>query len=251
VLGSNEAGAFVAGLLASQTQATKIVGAAKQASSSSSSSSAADAASFSRMISSFRPLQHMFSALSYTTIGMLINAEALWPRLLFLCALVLLVYAVKFSLAACTAHLFRYAGSTSVKVGVGMAQVSEMAFVLASQGVNAGLLTQPIYDFVVGIVIASIALSYVMPHALNYGYAAAFGSGRRQRRSNNNPFSLACNTSGGAASSSSSSSSASCLCCIAAAAAAAAADATTATDAKTSMVAVEEEEAAAAAAAAV
>ncbi len=123
---SIEMGAFVAGLMISEVEY-------------------ADHA-----LATIEPLRDVFATLFFAAIGMLIDPMFLWQHLELILALVALAIAGKFAIVVPLVLAFRYPLRVAIAVGIGLAQIGEFSFVLASEGQSLGLLSREVYLLVVG-----------------------------------------------------------------------------------------------------
>ena len=111
----------------------------------------AESRELGRIMRLTEPLRDMFSAVFFVAIGMLINpvfvAEQWAPVLVILC-----VYIVaKVGACAGGALMAGCDGHTAMRVGTGMAQVGEFAFILATLGVSLGAIGPHLYPIIVAV----------------------------------------------------------------------------------------------------
>ena len=122
---SSEIGAFIAGLMISEVEY-------------------ADQA-----LAYVEPLRDVFAALFFAAIGMLIDPRFIADHLTLILGLVGLVMVGKFCLVAPLAGLFGYPLPAAVLVGLGLSQIGEFSFVLASEGQALGLVSRQLYLLIV------------------------------------------------------------------------------------------------------
>ncbi|NJM00370.1 MAG: sodium:calcium exchanger [Synechococcaceae cyanobacterium SM2_3_2] len=122
---SSEIGAFVAGLMVSEVDYAD------------------------QTLDYVEPLRDVFAALFFAAIGMLVDPYFIWAHLSLIAGLVTLAVVGKVLIITPLVRLFRYPMRTAVLVGVGLAQIGEFSFVLASEGQKAGLLSHQLYLLVV------------------------------------------------------------------------------------------------------
>ncbi|WP_013322893.1 cation:proton antiporter [Gloeothece verrucosa] len=96
------------------------------------------------------PLRDLCAALFFAAIGMLIDPLFLWNHLELILGLVALVFVGKFLIITPLVALFRYPLKTSLIAGLGLAQIGEFSFVLASEGQQLGLVSQKVYSLILG-----------------------------------------------------------------------------------------------------
>ena len=122
---SSEIGAFIAGLMISEVEYAD------------------------QTLAYVEPLRDVFAALFFAAIGMLIDPRFIADHLTLILGLVGLVMVGKFCLVAPLAGLFGYPLPSAVLVGLGLSQIGEFSFVLASEGQALGLVSRQLYLLVV------------------------------------------------------------------------------------------------------
>ncbi len=118
---SSEMGAFVAGLMISEVEYAD------------------------QTLDYVEPLRDVFAALFFASIGMLIDPLFIAEHALLISGLVALVMVGKFLITAPLALLFGYAPQSALLVGVGLSQIGEFSFVLASEGQGLGFISRSLY----------------------------------------------------------------------------------------------------------
>ena len=123
---SIEMGAFVAGLMISEVEYAD------------------------QTLTYVEPIRDIFAALFFVAVGMLIDPLFLWQHLELIIGLMLLIVAGKTLIIIPIVKLFGYSWRTSIITGLGLAQIGEFSFVLASAGQALGLVSRRIYLLIVG-----------------------------------------------------------------------------------------------------
>jgi monovalent cation:H+ antiporter-2, CPA2 family len=123
---SIEMGAFVAGLMISEVEYAD------------------------QTLAYVEPLRDIFAALFFAAIGMLIDPLFLWDNLDLILGLVSIVSIGKFVIITPLVRLFGYSLKTALITGLGLAQIGEFSFVLASEGRNLGLVSRRVYLLLLG-----------------------------------------------------------------------------------------------------
>jgi monovalent cation:H+ antiporter-2, CPA2 family len=123
---SIEMGAFVAGLMISEVEYAD------------------------QTLAYVEPLRDIFAALFFAAIGMLIDPLFLWDNLDLILGLVSIVFIGKFVIITPLVRLFGYSLKTALIAGLGLAQIGEFSFVLASEGRNLGLVSRRVYLLLLG-----------------------------------------------------------------------------------------------------
>ncbi len=123
---SIEMGAFVAGLMISEVEYAD------------------------QTLTYVEPIRDIFAALFFVAVGMLIDPVFLWQHLELIIGLMLLIVAGKTLIIIPIVKLFGYSWRTSIITGLGLAQIGEFSFVLASAGQSLGLVSRRVYLLIVG-----------------------------------------------------------------------------------------------------
>ena len=108
------------------------------------------------------PLRDIFATLFFVSVGMLIDPVFLWQNLDLILGLVALVLIGKFLMIAPLVRAFRYPWRTSLLVGLGLTQIGEFSFVLASEGRNLGLVSNRVYLLILGTTAFTLMLTPFM-----------------------------------------------------------------------------------------
>jgi monovalent cation:H+ antiporter-2, CPA2 family len=105
------------------------------------------------------PIRDIFASLFFVSIGMLIDPVFLWNNLELILGLVALVFVGKFLIVTPLVRLFRYPLKTAIIVGLGLAQIGEFSFVLASEGLSLGLVSRRVYLLILGTTAVTLVLT--------------------------------------------------------------------------------------------
>jgi len=132
---SIEMGAFVAGLMISEVEYAD------------------------QTLAYVEPLQDIFATLFFAAIGMLIDPVFLWNNLELILGLVALVIVGKFLIVTPLVKLFGYSLRTALIAGLGLAQIGEFSFVLASEGRALGLVSRHVYLLILGTTAVTLVLT--------------------------------------------------------------------------------------------
>jgi len=132
---SIEMGAFVAGLMISEVEYAD------------------------QTLTYVEPLRDIFATLFFASIGMLIDPFFLWQNLELILGLVLLVFVGKFAIVTPLVKVFHYPWKTALMVGLGLAQIGEFSFVLASEGLSMGLVSRRVYLLILGTTAVTLVLT--------------------------------------------------------------------------------------------
>lgn len=145
---SIEMGAFVAGLMISEVEYAD------------------------QTLTYVEPLRDIFASLFFASIGMLIDPVFLWNNLELILGLVALVFVGKFLIITPLVMLFRYPLKTALIAGLGLAQIGEFSFVLASEGQALGLVSHRIYLLILGTTAVTLVFTpfvlRLVPYLFNF-----------------------------------------------------------------------------------
>jgi len=132
---SIEMGAFVAGLMISEVEYAD------------------------QTLTYVEPIRDIFAALFFAAIGMLIDPLFLWNNLELILGLVALVFVGKFLIITPLVMLFRYPLKVALLAGLGLAQIGEFSFVLASEGQALGLVSRRVYLLILGTTAVTLVVT--------------------------------------------------------------------------------------------
>lgn len=96
------------------------------------------------------PIRDIFASLFFAAIGMLIDPGFIWNNLELILGLVALVFIGKFLIVTPLVRAFGYSLKTAIIAGLGLAQIGEFSFVLASKGQALGLVSRRVYLLLLG-----------------------------------------------------------------------------------------------------
>ena len=108
------------------------------------------------------PFRDVFTALFFVSVGMLFNPAFISEQPLMVLAVLAVVLVLKPLVAVAIVLLFRDTPRTAATVGVGLGQIGEFSFILASLGLSLNVLPREALDALVVAAIASIALNPVL-----------------------------------------------------------------------------------------
>lgn len=132
---STAIGAFLAGLVISESRHSK------------------------QALAEILPLRGLFATIFFVSLGMLLDLELALknaPAILWLLGSIVVGKTV---LGALTAYMFGYSGRTALAVGLGLAQIGEFSFVLASLGQQYRLVPPTWFASIMGASIISLMLA--------------------------------------------------------------------------------------------
>jgi CPA2 family monovalent cation:H+ antiporter-2 len=105
------------------------------------------------------PIRDVFASLFFAAVGMLIDPVFIWNNGELILGLVALVLVGKFLIVTPLVRAFRYSLKTSLIVGLGLAQIGEFSFVLASKGQALGLVSRRVYLLILGTTAVTLVIT--------------------------------------------------------------------------------------------
>ncbi len=105
------------------------------------------------------PLRDICATIFFASIGMLIDPVFVWNHLELILGLVALVLLGKFLIIAPLVKLFGYPLRTALIAGLGLAQIGEFSFVLASEGQVLGLVSRQVYLLILGTTAVTLVVT--------------------------------------------------------------------------------------------
>jgi monovalent cation:H+ antiporter-2, CPA2 family len=132
---SIEMGAFVAGLMISEVEYAD------------------------QTLTYVEPIRDIFAALFFASIGMLIDPLFLWQNWQLILSLVCMVFLGKWLIVTPLVRVFGYSWKTAITVGLGLAQIGEFSFVLASEGQTLGFVSRPVYLLLLGTTAVTLVVT--------------------------------------------------------------------------------------------
>ncbi len=116
------------------------------------------------------PFRETFAAVFFVSLGALMRFDVLLERPLTCLGAFVAVLALKTSAATVALRLARLSWKSALGMGLGLAQVGELAFVLLMAGLSQGIIEQDSYDLTMFIAIVSLI---VTPQLLKIGLPLA------------------------------------------------------------------------------
>jgi CPA2 family monovalent cation:H+ antiporter-2 len=105
------------------------------------------------------PIRDIFASLFFAAVGMLIDPLFIWNNLELILGLVALAFVGKFLIVTPLVRAFGYPLKTSLIVGLGLAQIGEFSFVLASKGQALGIVSRRVYLLILGTTAVTLVIT--------------------------------------------------------------------------------------------
>jgi CPA2 family monovalent cation:H+ antiporter-2 len=113
------------------------------------------------------PLQYVFGAIFFVSMGALMDITQIGVYWLPALMVTLAVLGTKLATCGLGTRLFGYDNRTSLRVGLGMAQIGEFAFIVVKAGQDLGVIS----DFLLPIVgVATIITSFITPYLIKFAF---------------------------------------------------------------------------------
>lgn len=112
-----------------------------------------------RVSISASPLKDVFVVLFFLSIGMLFNPIVLIDNLLLFGLILICILIIKPLAAFAVALLFKKPLASALLIGASLAQIGELSFILAKEGVNIQILPPLAYDIIVASSIISLSIN--------------------------------------------------------------------------------------------
>ena len=119
----------------------------------------AEARSVGRVLHLVEPLRDMFAALFFVAIGLKIDPAMLWQYALPALAIAAVVIAGKTLACSLGVFVVGHDARASLRSGLGMAQIGEFSFVIATLGLSLGVISDFIYPIAVAVSVLCMAAS--------------------------------------------------------------------------------------------
>ena len=112
-----------------------------------------------RAADELQPIQDVFTALFFVSVGMLFDPAVLLRQPLRVVAVLAIITVGKSSVAFCIVRALRRPESTALTVSASLAQIGEFSFILTGLGMAMGLLTAEAQNLIVAGSLLSITLN--------------------------------------------------------------------------------------------
>jgi CPA2 family monovalent cation:H+ antiporter-2 len=111
------------------------------------------------VFSQVRPLRDVFASLFFVSVGMLLDPAFLFANAAVIAAVVLAILVGKTLITMVPLYLLRCQGRTVVLAGLGLAQIGEFSFVLATAGSAQGLIPAEIANVILSSALVTLLLA--------------------------------------------------------------------------------------------
>ncbi len=126
------------------------------------------------------PLRDIFAALFFISLGMLLSPEFLADNWVSVLPIVGTIILLKFFVVFSIVRAFGHGARIALLTGAGLFQIGEFSFILALEGMNAGIVTEHFYSLILASAIISMLLTPLSISLFSRSYPVllrAFGRG--------------------------------------------------------------------------
>ena len=110
------------------------------------------------LLGQIRPIRDLFASLFFVSIGMMLDPTFVFRHLAAIAAVVVSVVIGKALIGALAVYASGQRGGTPIRTGLGLAQIGEFSFVLATLGYNEGLISGEIS----GVILSGALITLVL-----------------------------------------------------------------------------------------
>lgn len=111
------------------------------------------------------PLANMFSAIFFVSIGLLVDPNIIWIYIVPITLITITLVLGKVFICSLSVFLTGKDGRTSMRVGMGLAQIGEFSFIIASLGVSLHVMSDYLYPIIVAV---SAITTFLTPYLIKF-----------------------------------------------------------------------------------
>ena len=130
-----ELGAFVAGLLISNTKYSQ------------------------EALEYIQPFQDVFMSIFFISIGLMVNLHLFLNNMVIILILTTIILIINFASTLITGIVLKLSRSVSISIAILISQIGEFSFVLAKEGLNYGLITNEFLSIFLGVSILTMSVT--------------------------------------------------------------------------------------------
>lgn len=109
------------------------------------------------------PLTNMFSAIFFVSIGLLVDPQVMQTYMMPIIIITIALVIGKVLVCSLSVFLTGQDGKTSMRVGMGLAQVGEFSFIIASLGISLNVMSPYLYPIIVAV---SAITTFLTPYLI-------------------------------------------------------------------------------------
>ncbi len=118
-----------------------------------------------RILRIINPIRQLFSAIFFISVGMLVDAKVLTEYIVPILIISGVVLIIKPLVATLGLFISSQPLKTSIQAGFSLAQIGEFSFIIATVGLNYGILSDNIYPIIVSV---SVITTFATPYYMKY-----------------------------------------------------------------------------------
>lgn len=112
------------------------------------------------------PFKDLFTSLFFISIGLLLNLQFAWSEKFVILTLVVIIIFLKALIVFLIVKIIKYPHRIALITGLGLAQIGEFSFVLASVGKSSGLIPEDIFQiFIASSILTILATPFLMQYS--------------------------------------------------------------------------------------
>lgn len=116
-----------------------------------------------QVTSEIMPFKDLFTSIFFISVGLLLNLKFAWNKKFFILALVLSIVILKALIVFLTVNILRYSARIAFISSLGLAQIGEFSFVLATLGKANGLISEEIFQvFIASSIMTILATPFII-----------------------------------------------------------------------------------------
>jgi len=108
------------------------------------------------------PLKHLFVAVFFVSVGMLVNFSVIASNIFPILIITMLVLFVKTFSATLGVFISGQSLKTAIQSGLSLGQIGEFSFIIATLGLNAGVIDAMLYPIIVSV---SVITTFITPYS--------------------------------------------------------------------------------------
>jgi len=108
------------------------------------------------------PLKHLFVAVFFVSVGMLVNFSVIASNIIPILIISMLILFVKSFSVTLGVFVSGHPLKTAVQSGCSMGQIGEFSFIIATLGLNAGVIDEMLYPIIVSV---SVITTFITPYS--------------------------------------------------------------------------------------
>jgi|JI10StandDraft_1071094.scaffolds.fasta_scaffold35955_3 Kef-type K+ transport system membrane component KefB/K+/H+ antiporter YhaU regulatory subunit KhtT len=117
------------------------------------------------------PIKDLFGAIFFTSVGMLVNLSEIIGQFNLIFIVVLITVVGKILVTTLGMRIARQSKTVSIQTGLSLAQIGEFSFIIATLGLELGVVRSDLYSLTVAV---SIVTTFITPYLIRYSVSPRF-----------------------------------------------------------------------------